>query len=82
MTDRLIVMPIITCSFKEPSGKSSQAQMSAFEKTLLGLGEIESEKSITETAASPIAPAATKEFMSVLPNLVGKRTDMSAYLLR
>ena len=64
--------------FKEPSGKSSQAQMSAFEDTWhWGL---ESEKALQEIAASPIAPAATKEFMSVLPNLVGKRTDMSAYI--
>ena len=64
--------------FKEPGGKSSQAQMSAFEDTWhWGL---ESEKALQEIAASPIAPAATKEFMSVLPNLVGKRTDMSAYI--
>jgi DNA modification methylase len=64
--------------FKEPSGKSSQAQMSAFEDTWhWGL---ESERALQEIAASPIAPAATKEFMSVLPNLVGKRTDMSAYV--
>jgi site-specific DNA-methyltransferase (adenine-specific) len=64
--------------FKEPSGKSSQAQMSAFEDTWhWGL---ESEKALQEIAASSIAPAATKEFMSVLPNLVGKRTDMSAYI--
>ena len=64
--------------FKEPSGKSSQAQMSAFEDTWhWGL---ESERALQEIAASPIAPAATKEFMSVLPNLVGKRTDMSAYI--
>lgn len=64
--------------FKEPSGKSSQAQMSAFEDTWHW--GIESERALQEIAASPIAPAATKEFMSVLPNLVGKRTDMSAYL--
>jgi DNA modification methylase len=64
--------------FKEPSGKLSQAQMSAFEDTWhWGL---ESERALQEIAASPIAPAATKEFMSVLPNLVGKRTDMSAYI--
>ena len=64
--------------FKEPGGKSSQAQMSAFEDTWhWGL---ESERALQEIAASPIAPAATKEFMSVLPNLVGKRTDMSAYI--
>ena len=64
--------------FKEPSGKSSHAQMSAFEDRWHW--GIESEKALQEIAASPIAPAATKEFMSVLPNLVGKRTDISAYL--
>ncbi|MBN1644004.1 MAG: hypothetical protein JW856_04220 [Dehalococcoidales bacterium] len=64
--------------FKEPTGKPSQAQMSAFEDTWhWGL---DSEKALQEIAASPIAPAAVKEFMSVLPRLVGKRTDMSAYL--
>jgi len=64
--------------FKEPGGASSQAQISAFEDTWhWGL---ESEKALQEIAASPIAPAAVKEFMSVLPKLVGKRTDMSAYL--
>jgi site-specific DNA-methyltransferase (adenine-specific) len=64
--------------FKEPSGKSSQAQMSAFEDTWHW--GIESERALQEIAASPIAPAATKDFMSVLPNLVGKSTDMSAYI--
>ena len=64
--------------FKEPSGKSSQAQMSAFEDTWHWC--LESEKALQEIAGSPIAPATTKEFMSVLPNLVGKRTDMSAYI--
>jgi hypothetical protein len=51
--------------FEEPSGKSSQAQMSAFEDTWhCGM---ESEKALQEIATSPIAPAATKEFMFVLP---------------
>jgi DNA modification methylase len=64
--------------FKEPSGQSSQAQISAFGDTWhWGL---ESERALQEIAASEIAPAATKDFMSVLPKLVGKRTDMSAYL--
>ncbi len=64
--------------FKEPGGKSSQAQMSAFGDTWhWGL---ESERALQEIAASEIAPAAVKEFMSVLPKLVGKRTDMAAYL--
>jgi site-specific DNA-methyltransferase (adenine-specific) len=64
--------------FKEPSGASSQAQISAFEDTWhWGL---ESERALQEIAASAIAPTAVKEFMSVLPRLVGKRTDMCAYL--
>ena len=65
--------------FKEPGGQSSQAQISAFEDTWhWGL---ESERSLQEIASSSSAPAATKDFISVLPNLVGKRTDMSAYLV-
>jgi len=64
--------------FKEPTGESSQAQISAFEDTWhWGL---ESERALQEIAASPIASAEVKEFMSVLPKLVGKRTDMMAYL--
>jgi site-specific DNA-methyltransferase (adenine-specific) len=64
--------------FKEPTGKPSQAQISAFEDTWhWGL---EAERALQEIAASPIAPAEVKEFMSVLPKLVGKRTDMAAYL--
>lgn len=64
--------------FKEPSGQASQAQISAFGDTWhWGL---ESERALQEIAASEIAPAATKDFMSVLPKLVGKRTDMAAYL--
>jgi site-specific DNA-methyltransferase (adenine-specific) len=64
--------------FKEPSGKPSQAQMSAFEDTWHW--SLESERALQEIAASPIASAPVKEFMSVLPKLVGKRTDMAAYL--
>jgi len=64
--------------FKEPSGESSQAQISAFEDTWhWGL---ESERALQEITASAIAPSEVKEFMSVLPKLVGKRTDMAAYL--
>ncbi len=64
--------------FKEPTGAPSQAQISAFEDTWhWGL---ESERALQEIAASPIASAEVKEFMSVLPKLVGKRTDMTAYL--
>lgn len=64
--------------FKEPSGASSQAQMSAFEDTWHW--NMDSEKALREIAASPNASPAVKEFMSVLPKLVGRRTDMSAYL--
>jgi site-specific DNA-methyltransferase (adenine-specific) len=64
--------------FKEPGGQASQAQISAFGDTWhWGL---ESERALQEIAASEIAPAAVKEFMSVLPKLVGRRTDMAAYL--
>ena len=64
--------------FKEPTGAPSQAQISAFEDTWhWGL---ESERALQEIAASTIAPTPAKEFMSVLPELVGKRTDMAAYL--
>jgi DNA modification methylase len=41
---------------------------------------MESEKALQEIAQSEIASSEVKEFMSVLPKLVGKRTDMSAYL--
>ncbi len=41
---------------------------------------IDSEQALQEIAASPIASDAVKDFMSVLSNLVGKRTDMRAYL--
>lgn len=64
--------------FKEPGGESSQAQISAFEDTWHWGPE--AALALQEIAASPIAPNATKDFMSVLQNLVGKRTDMSAYL--
>jgi len=40
--------------FKEPSGKSSQAQMSAFEDTWHW--GMESERALQEITASPIAP--------------------------
>lgn len=64
--------------FKEPTGEPSQAQISAFEDTWhWGL---ESERALQEIASSAIASAEVKEFMSVLPKLVGKRTDMAAYL--
>jgi site-specific DNA-methyltransferase (adenine-specific) len=64
--------------FKEPSGKPSQAQMSAFEDTWQW--GLECEKALEEIAISALAPDATKEFMSVLPKFVGYRTAMRAYL--
>jgi site-specific DNA-methyltransferase (adenine-specific) len=64
--------------YKEPTGAPSQAQISAFEDSWhWGL---ESERALQEIAASLIASAEVKEFMSVLPRLVGRRTDMAAYL--
>jgi len=64
--------------YKEPSGKPSEAQISAFEDTWhWGL---EPEHALLEIAASPIASAQVKEFMSVLPRFVGEKTPMRAYL--
>ena len=64
--------------YKEPTGKPSEAQISAFEDTWhWGL---EPEHTLLEIAASPIAPAQMKEFMSVLPTFVGEKTPMRAYL--
>ncbi len=64
--------------YKEQTGESSQAQITAFEDTWhWGL---ESEKALQEIFASPIAPAAVKDFMSVMPKFLGKKTDMAAYL--
>jgi DNA modification methylase len=64
--------------FKEPGGESSEAQISAFEDTWHW--GIESERALQEIAQSDIASNEVKEFMSVLPKLVGRRTDMAAYL--
>jgi DNA modification methylase len=64
--------------FKEQTGEPSQAQITAFEDTWhWGL---ESEKALQEVFASSIAPSAVKDFMSVMPKFLGKKTDMSAYL--
>jgi adenine specific DNA methylase Mod len=64
--------------YREQTGEPSQAQITAFEDTWhWGL---ESEKALQEIFASPIAPAAVKDFMSVMPNFLGKKTDMAAYL--
>ncbi|MBI4285927.1 MAG: restriction endonuclease [Chloroflexi bacterium] len=64
--------------FKEPTGRPSQAQVEAFADTWHW--SLESERALQEIAASTIASAEVKDFMSVLPNLVGKRSDMMAYL--
>ena len=64
--------------YKEKTGEPSQAQITAFEDTWhWGL---ESEKALQEIFESPIAPPAVKDFMSVMPKFLGKKTDMAAYL--
>ena len=64
--------------FKEPTGKASQAQMEAFEDSWhWGL---ETQKTLQEIIKSQIASQETKDLMAVLPNLVGDRSDMLAYL--
>jgi adenine specific DNA methylase Mod len=64
--------------YKEKTGEPSQAQITAFEDTWhWGL---ESEKALQEIFESPIAPSAVKDFMSVMPKFLGKKTDMAAYL--
>ena len=64
--------------YKEHSGQLSHAQITAFEDTWQW--GIESEASLKDIALSSIAPQPTKEFMSVLPNFVGQKTPMRAYL--
>jgi DNA modification methylase len=65
--------------YKEQTGEPSQAQITAFEDTWhWGL---ESEKALQNIFASPIAPSAVKDFMSVMPKFLGKKTDMAAYLV-
>jgi len=64
--------------YKEPTGKPSQAQISAFEDTWQW--GLESERALQEIAASADASAAVKEFISVLPKFVGAKTAMRAYL--
>ncbi len=64
--------------FKEPTGKPSQAQMEAFEDSWHW--GMESARALQDITASKIAPAEVKELMAVLPNLVGGRSDMMAYL--
>jgi adenine specific DNA methylase Mod len=64
--------------YKEQTGEPSQAQITAFEDTWhWGL---ESERALQEIFTSTIAPSAVKDFMSVMPKFLGKKTDMAAYL--
>jgi len=64
--------------YKERTGEPSQAQITAFEDTWhWGL---ESEKALEEIFESPIALPTVKDFMSVMPKFLGKKTDMAAYL--
>ena len=64
--------------FKEQTGELSQAQITAFEDTWhWGL---ESERAMQEIFASTMATPAVKDFMSVIPKFLGKKTDMAAYL--
>jgi site-specific DNA-methyltransferase (adenine-specific) len=64
--------------YKEQTGEPSQAQITAFEDTWhWGL---ESERALQEIFTSIIAPSAVKDFMSVMPKFLGKKTDMAAYL--
>ena len=65
--------------FKEPTGEPSQAQITAFEDTWHW--SIESEKALLEIMDSGSTPIAVKELMRVLPNFLGNRTDMRAYLV-
>lgn len=64
--------------YKEQTGEPSQAQITAFEDTWhWGL---ESERALQQIFASPLASSATKDLMAVMPNFLGKKTDMAAYL--
>lgn len=64
--------------YKEHSGQPSKAQVTAFEDTWEWSQE--SEAAFSQVASSAIASHQTKEFMSVLPNFVGQKTPMRAYL--
>ena len=64
--------------YKEQTGEMSQAQITAFEDTWHW--GMESEKALQEIFESPTAPPAVKDFMSVMPKFLGKKTDMAAYL--
>jgi DNA modification methylase len=64
--------------YREKSGELSHAQVQAFVDTWQW--GIESEAALQEIALSPITKYETKEFMSVLPNFVGQKTPIRAYL--
>src|SRR4030042_1441916 len=64
--------------YKELTGEPSKAQVMTFEDTWQW--GIEAEKALSEITTSMIAPQTTKELMSVIPNFVGKKTPMRAYL--
>src|SRR3990170_2039876 len=64
--------------FKEPTGKQSEAQLTAFEDTWQwGLS---SESALKDLTLSVSTPQPAKEVMAVLPRLVGYKTPMRAYL--
>jgi len=63
--------------FKEPSGKSSDAQITAFEDTWHW--GIESERTLLEINNSKLVSPKVKDLMSLLPTFLG-RNDMMAYL--
>lgn len=65
--------------FKEPTGEPSKAQITAFEDTWHW--SIESERTLYDIMQSSNVPVAVKELMNVLPNFLGNRTDMRAYLV-
>lgn len=64
--------------YREKTGELSHAQVRAFVDTWQW--GIESEAALQEIAISSIAKHQTKEFMSVLPNFVGNKTPIRAYL--
>ena len=64
--------------FKEPTGKSSEAQITAFEDTWHW--GIESERTLLEINNSKLVPPATKDLMNLLSSSLG-RNDMMAYLV-
>ncbi len=64
--------------FKEPTGKSSEAQITAFEDTWHW--GIEAERTLLEINNSKLVSPKVKDLMSLLPSFLG-RNDMMAYLV-